>query len=200
MYDPSPNRSELRQGDIIADVYLPRFGIADVNFLHKLKPDGSFDFSKQAIMHTSSQFVAVISQCCELNPNKRNSFSLAGLIGLTEWLSPERKVFGFNLAEVVPWKKSDWRQHEIDKLLKANSIDGGQEKLEHVNVYCLEADGSHFKEPHLIDFTRVFSIRISEMGRVLRNKILQLDKAHRVELQRKLAYFYARPAEEVDMV
>src|SRR5208337_4048598 len=126
-------------------------------------------FSEKVIMETGSQYVAVISQCCEFNINKRNSFSLAGLIGLTRWLPPKRKVFGVNVAEVVPWKKSNWRQREIDELFRANSIDGGQDKIELVNIYCLQADGNHFNEPHLIDFTRVFSVRMSEKERVLGN-------------------------------
>jgi hypothetical protein len=196
MYEPSPNCSELRQGDIVANIYLPRFGINDVSFLHKLSKSGSFEFSKQAIMQTTSQCAAVISQCCEFNEGKRNSFSLAELIGVDEWLSTEPWVSGVNLAEIVPWKRSEWSQYETDKLLEANSIDLDQGSKQHINVYFLKPDGQRFMEPHIIDFTRVFSIRMSEKDRILQNKILQLDKPHRIQLQQKLAYFYARPAEK----
>ena len=194
MYEPSPNFSELRQGDIISNMYLPRFGISDVSFLHKMQADGSFQFSEQAIMSTSMQFAAVISQCCEFNENKRNSFSSAGLIGLGKRPFAGWKVFGLNLAEIVSWKAMAWTKHTPDSLKKANSIEPETGKFQIVNAYFLDPDGNHFKEMHAIDFTRVFSVRMKEKDRVLRNKILQLDDAHRIELQRKLAYFYARPA------
>ncbi len=194
MYETFADSKELRQGDILKDIYLPRFGITDAQFVHKFEPDGTLRFSNQTILPTTCQFAAVISQCCEFNPGKRNSFSLAGLIGLSEWLMPARKAFGANLAEIVPWNKSASSKHTTDQLLKANSIEADSEHGELVNVYFLNADGKHFLEPHLIDFTRVFSVRMKEMERVLKNKVLQLDDEHRVELQYKLAYFYARPA------
>src|SRR5208337_5244053 len=106
MYETFADSKELRQGDILKDIYLPRFGITDAQFVHKFEPDGTLRFSNQTILPTTCQFAAVISQCCEFNPGKRNSFSLAGLIGLSEWLMPARKAFGANLAEIVPWNKS----------------------------------------------------------------------------------------------
>ena len=61
-------------------------------------------------------------------------------------------------------------------------------------MYFLPPEDHYLKEPHVIDFTRVFSVRMDEKARVLKNKVLELDAAHRVELQEKLAYFYSREA------
>ena len=123
MYETAPNLNELRQGDIISDIYLPKFGITDTHFLHKLKDDGNWEFSKQTVMNTAKGYAAVISQCCEFNVGKRNSFSLAQLIGLGESRLPTWKLFGFNLAEVVPWRGSGWRESDISALLKTNSLE-----------------------------------------------------------------------------
>jgi len=94
---------------------------------------------------------------------------------------------------VIPWKRSSWGKNDIEELLRANSLESGN--YGYVNVYALAPDGKHLQEPHLIGFSRVFSIRMQEMDTVLKKKVLQLDDVHRAELQGKLAYFYARPAE-----
>lgn len=194
MYETSPNLNELRQGDVIAGVYLPTFGIQDVRFLHKMDADGKLTPADQAILSVSQQFVAVVSQCCEFNPGKRNSFSLAQLARFSHRPAKSWRVLGFNLAGVVPVKKSSLLRHNIADILEANCIEGHENQ--YVNVYALRPDGTHLTEPYLVDFTRVFSVRMSEKDRVLMGKVLQLDVQRRREFQQKLGYFYARSAEE----
>jgi hypothetical protein len=194
MYEESPNLIELRQGDILSGVYLPRFSLVDTHFLHTIKTDGTLKYSDMVMMKTATNFAAVISQCCEFNPGKRNSFSLAQVVGLGARRTLPRRSFSFNLAEIVTWKKFVKNRDNIDPWLKANTLDG--ERFQCVNVYVLRPDGKHFTDYQMIDFSRVFSVRMEEKEGVLSKKVLQLDAAHRIELQDKLAYFYSRQAED----
>lgn len=191
MYIPSPDASNLRQGDILAGIYLPRFSVGETQFLHKLKDDGSWEFQKHTVMKTEETYAAVISQCCEFNDGKRNSFTLAQLLRLSGGQRRGWKVFGFNLAQISPWRSVETPEPTPDELLKRNSLEND---IQDVNVYFLKPDGVHFKVPYVIDFTRVFSVSMKEKPRVLKNKVLEFDNEHRLEFQEKLAYFYSRPA------
>lgn len=194
MYEANPDMGELRQGDIISEVYLPKFNMNEVGYLQKMGDDGLFKSPEHAVMTVTCQYVAVISQCCEFTADRRNSFSLAGLIDMRRRPSRDWRVFGINLAEIVSWKSIAWNRTGQLDLLKANTFDPETGTVEYVNSYFLRPDGTHLKDVHAIDFTRVFSVRIKDKAKFIRNKVLQLDDDNRLKLQQKLAYFYARPA------
>ena len=142
----------------------------------------------------------VLSQCCEFNEGKRNSFSLGALLHWRDALTPKPGRWGFNLAELVPLSASFFRGREgreaelLQMLREANRIDPGRD-VEAVNAYLYEAGGEILREPHVVDFTQVFSVKIQDKDKVLPFKVLQLDREHRREFQVKLGYFYSRRAE-----
>jgi hypothetical protein len=197
MYETSPDLTVLRQGDVISNIVFPKFSLKEMRLLYKVEASENPAFGDEVILKTSTQFAAVLSQCCEFNEGKRKSFSLARIVGLGERTHPALRVFGVNLAEIVPWNRLAPRQRDLEALLRANSVEA--DRPQHVNVYTLRPDGQHLAEPHLVDFSRVFSVHIAEKERVLARKVLQLDSSHRREFQLKLAYFYARSAEDDDV-
>jgi hypothetical protein len=193
MYEATPDPTILRQGDILRDIYLPRYAF-DAQFLHMLQANGSFAFSNQAVLKAEKRYAIVLSQCCEFNDGKRNSFTLASLITLRKWLHPGRRFWGFNLAELIPLSRSALKRHTIDEMLQANRIDPSAVQNRAVNAYLFEPYGHVLKEHYIADFTQVTSVRMKDKDTALRSKILQLKDEYRREFQRKLGYFYARPA------
>jgi hypothetical protein len=196
MYEATPDAACLRQGDIIAGIYLPRYAITDdFHLLHALDPEGNpTRFCNRAILKVEKRFAVVLSQCCEFNEGKRNAFSLGIVFTFREVFWPRRTFLRVNLAEVVPLKKSALSRIPVDQIRLANKIDPAKPNAA-VNTYLFEADGVHFQEPFVADFTQVFSVRMDDRAKVLRSKILQLDNQHRRDFQKKLGYFYARPAQ-----
>jgi len=193
MYEEEPDKSALRQGDILCGLFIPRLKLADVLFFQRLSDSGKFEPENQAVFDAEPKPAVVISQCCEFNEGKRASFSLAPLQHIREWLKPESKHWGFSLAELVPIKKSAWKAG-LDGLRLSNKIDLKKTENKSVNTYLFEADGTHLAEPHVLDFTRVVSFRMLDRKVALRAKVLQLDNVHRREFQLKLGYFYSRQA------
>ena len=76
MYEPNPDFSRLRQGDVIKGVFLPRFSNSNVLFLHEYSKDGNWLFKNKAIIETNLGYAVILSQCCEFNQGKRLAFSL----------------------------------------------------------------------------------------------------------------------------
>ena len=121
---------------------------------------------------------------------------------LQRWRRPKShgiQLWGVNLSELVPFAKSAFRGRDADKRLtmlrSANRILADHPQSNHaLNAFLLEPDGVHLIEPHVVDFSRVTSISIKDVGRVLPDKILEMENSVRREFQLKLAYFYGRAA------
>lgn len=204
MYEESPSPDQLRQGDVLDGFYFPRISLPQLEFLHELNQDGSFDFAGRSVLDAKESKAVVISQCCEFNEEKRKWFSVASLSRLSNWTTkPEVNVFGVNVAELVPVRRSHYRGREgvteelVDFLREANRIDPSADTNHAVNVFLYEADGEALEEHHLVNFSQVVSVRIDDHDALTRLKVLQLDREHRHMMQNKLGYFYARKAEEV---
>lgn len=205
MYEPSPDPDRLRQGDVIADFYFPRYSLPNLELLHKFSDDGALNYDGRSILKAEKGFAVIISQCCEFNPKKRKWFSVASLAPLRrQQHGPELKVWGLNIAALIPVEHSKYRggevvtQEQIDFLRDANEIDPAAEKNHAVNAFLYDPDGEVMDEPHLVNFSQVVSVRLRDRDKLLESKVLQLDRDHRHMLQNKIAYFYARRAEEVE--
>jgi hypothetical protein len=190
MYEPLPDSSTLRQGDIIRDFCFPRYSFSSTRLVYSIK-GGQPEFNKESVLKSDYRFAVVLSQCCEFNENKRNSFSLSALLPAS-WL-PRKALtgHGINLAELSIASKSQLRQMDIEKLRTANTIQRRDENHA-VNVFFPEADGKYFSEPMLVDFSQVVSIDMKDAKRIQGNKILQFNDATRQLFKQKLAYFYLR--------
>jgi hypothetical protein len=200
MYEPTPDLSRLRQGDVIKWAFLPRFSNSNVLFLHEYSKDGNWIFKKKAIIETNHGYAVILSQCCEFNEGKRLAFSLSELLPFRYVLNRRKKSCIINIAELVAVVKSPFRGREgreldqIERLRSSNKIESGS-KNESVNVFLFEADGTFLTEPYIADFSRVTSVSMDDMKSVLKNKVLQLGEEQRRQFQVKLAYFYARPVQ-----
>jgi len=195
MYEAHPDPAQLRQGDVIKDIYLPRYTLKDLQVISTVDLQGQLKPVERAILKTDRRWAVVISQCCEFNEGKRNAFSLADLRPASIWLRIRSRLFGINLGELLPLSKTPFRKGVIEQLKQANKLDNSSGHNQAVNAYFFDADGTHLLEPHIVDFTQVISIRMEDRAAVLSNKVLQMDVTHRKEFQAKLGYFYARPAE-----
>lgn len=202
MYVADPDMTRLRQGDVISSLYLPRFKTSETSFLHQMDTDGSLSFQNRAIVNTSMSMSIVLSQCCEFNANKRQSFSLTALLPVRLFLKPRCEIWGINLAELVPFARSPFRgrkgreSDQIDRLRTANIIDPNAGQNDALNTFLFEADGLVLEEHYVSDFSRVTSVAVKDFDLILKNKVLQLDSQSRRLFQIKLAYFYARPSEK----
>ena len=200
MYEPNPDFSRLRQGDVIKGVFLPRFSNSNVLFLHEYSKDGNWLFKNKAIIETNLGCAVILSQCCEFNQGKRLAFSLSKLLHYRYILNHRQKSWVFNVSELIAVVKSPFRGRkgieleQIERLRSSNKIEPGL-KNESLNVFLFEADGEFLTEPYVADFSRVTSLSMDEMNPILKNKVLQLDEEHRRQFQLKLAYFYSRPSE-----
>lgn len=202
MYDESPDFSRLRQGDVVEDFHFPKYSFGTLKLLHQADESGEFAFSNEVQVTARTRHGVVITQCCEFTAGKRNDFSLAILEPVREFFRSEITVWGFNIAELVPVARSTYRgrgpevsDERLQMLRDANKIDWEADENDAVNVYLYEPDGNLLTEPHLVDFTRVVSVRMDDQERVAESKALQLDPDHRREFQIKLAYYYGRKAE-----
>ncbi len=194
MYESTPDVTCLRQGDVIRNFCFPRYSLADVRLLHSVAADGTLAFDNHAILKSEHRFAVVLSQCCEFNEGKRNAFSLGLLLRLQEAVRPRLKVCGINLAQLVPLLRSPLRKQPVEAIRRANELDLRSGQTEAVNVYLLEEDGEHLTEPHVVDFSQVISVRMKDKDRILSQKVLELTNENRRSFQKKLAYFYGRPA------
>lgn len=206
MYVNTPDSNVLRQGDIIRDVYFPRYSLSELRVLHKLNDEGEVLFADGAIVKAEKRFAIVLSQCCEFNDGKRNAFSLGAVRPVSEILGQQRSVgaivrgflqspnsLAVTLAQLVPWPKSASRQMDLNVLRQANRITPSSENKA-VNVFLLESDGVFLTEPHIADFSQVVSVNMKALKHVVRSKVLEMEQTHRRQFQLKLGYFYAREA------
>jgi len=194
MYESTPDLTCLRQGDVIHGFCFPRYSLAEMRLLHSVETDGSLTFDNRAILKSEHRLAVVLSQCCEFNEGKRNAFSLGLLLRLSEVVRPRLRFWGVNLAELVPLLRSPLRKHTVEEIRQANEIDLDSTRTGAVNVYLLDPDGVYLTEPHVVDFSRVVSVRMQDKQRILRQKVLQLTDQNRRKFQKKLAYFYGRRA------
>lgn len=206
MYMTTPDKNALRQGDIIRDVYFPRYSLSELRLLHRINDDGETHFADGAIVKAEKRFAIVLSQCCEFNEGKRNGFSLGALQAVSEYYGQRRRLatiaknflqsrrsLAVTVAELVPWPKSTSGKMSLDDLRRANQIDSSSENKA-VNVFLLEPDGVHLQEPYIANFSQVVSVSMKSIAHVTRSKVLEMNQADRRRFQLKLGYFYAREA------
>jgi len=190
MYEPSPDTTELWQGDVISRIHLPSYTFTSTTFSHAFREDGTPEYKGQSTSGAKISKAIVLSQCCEFTEEKRHWFSVAELIEFRDFTE---QVTAFNLAPLIPLDKTGVKFPSYEELLQSNVVAPDRHN-DLVNGYVYDRDGNHLAQPHIVDFTRVTSLSMKDKGYVLKRKILQLDEAHRKEFKRKLAFFYLRPA------
>lgn len=199
MYDANPDKSRLRQGDVLRDVYMPRYSLKDLALLHTLcSSEGATVFAGKSILKTECRHAVVLSQCCEFDEGKRNGFSIAALVPWTGRKSPlVTRSWGFVIAELVPVLRSAFRgfagspTETLEALRRAND----SSLREAMNTYLFEEHPDDLSEPHLADFTQVMSVKMKDRHTLVGHKVLQLTQEARRQFQLKLGMFYSRKAE-----
>jgi hypothetical protein len=152
-----------------------------------------------------SSFGVVVSQCCEFNPQKRQTFSMARLLSGTQHRARRDSDLiapsSFSLARLMLVAKSYFRKSStfdaatIEELRLANDVTTAREgAVSYLNAYLYEPDGDHLKEAYVADFSDLVSLRIKEVPAVLQVKRLQLSDASRRSFQLKLGLYFSRAA------
>lgn len=197
MYNTNVDPHNLRQGDVISSVLLPRFAIDPIECIYRRKGGDENEFVNKTIVATELRFAVVISQCCEFNVGKRKSFSLAEMIPCRKWRRKKETVISL-LAELIPFSRSPFKSRpflgdseDVATLMAENTIVPGG-KNSSVHAYCYEADKQHLMEPYVVDFTRITSVGMGDAKCLLKQKILQLTDDERRKFQLKLGYFFSR--------
>jgi hypothetical protein len=191
MFIDSPERSTLRQGDIIADVLfpLPRL-TSNFTFLgkfrEKIKDDVCLDALTETynknnwlIAHVQSQFsyCAVLSQCCDVNISKDKpppSFVLCRMLSVPDAL--RRGDFQALKHNIDPYG-SDVTQRPFFRLFY----------IEH-----------EISLPHdfVVDYAQVMTVAWKDYDQILKKKVLQMDDVNRAKFRVKAGASLGRPAKE----
>jgi hypothetical protein len=189
MFIETPNTQELRQGDILTDIYFPIMpcrvpkilstleqtaeGIGNATNLSPLiEKSGSFDCYPAQVLLLKTPAI-LLSQCCDVEFSNRG-----GNI-------KRRYLVVAPLTEVPP----DLRKNrETFESLSQNPLD------RNLNYFYIP-ESPPLTTDYIADFTRIVSIPAAEATFVLGRKILQMTDEMRVRLKVKFSTFFGRPSE-----
>jgi hypothetical protein len=196
MYVTTPDLDVLRQGDVLDNIYFPKYNFSELVLGHRIdKSTGAAEFSGLVTLKCEQRKVVVVSQCCEFNPGKRRAFSLAAFFGFSEYrqaVSPSRR---FNIASLSPFSKTSQRRNAVDEIRTANRVVPGEPNASW-NTFLYDQFEDLLPEPHVVEFTHVISVSMNDVDFIRSHKVLELDNTARRLLQVKLGFFYARSAED----
>jgi hypothetical protein len=185
MFIAKPDKSELRQGDIITGVWFPRIRFEDIRLLAavdsanpeqivtlpELVSDRGMEWTTAQIQ-MARRFVMVLSQCCDLEMVKNRPRGLAAVV-----------------SPLVPVPEMYRKKPEYLASLRQNKIES------YVNHFYVE-HAPPLPSDFIVDFGRVVSIGLDQVKDLLSQKVLQLTDASRIALKSKLAFNFGRLTDE----
>jgi hypothetical protein len=194
MFIEQADRASLRQGDIVEGIPFPLSRIEEVRYLGLPKTVATDEVGKlelepiltpvgksptlwlTAQMYSTVAFCAVLSQCCEIDPNQ----------------NPPPKTF--TLCRLVPVPDGIRKRTDLYQALKDNVDPYGDIRP----FYALFYVGAHSKlnNEYVVDFSQAMTVRWTDYGTVLRRKVLQLDDLHRAKFRVKVGAYFGRPTSE----
>jgi hypothetical protein len=185
----------LRQGDILANMIYPlmftqdvRFvGVMDVNDLENQPP--SFQVHSQpyknlpsltCLLNVRIGYAAIISNCCDIEPNDKNQISRTLMLALARLIPVPDSIKGDNLES-----------------LKANknplSLEGGPG---HINRFYIPTHERLEGRDWMVDYNQVLSLSSSDLPNILKRKILQMDDESRIRFKLKIQTSFGRLSPE----
>ncbi len=185
MFIAAPDKSELRQGDIIAAVWFPRIRFEDIRLLAPvdsanldqivavphLVEDRGIEWTIAQIQ-MARRYVMVLSQCCDLEMLKGRPRGLAAVV-----------------SPLVPVPDMYRKKPEYLAALRENRVES------YVNHFYVE-QAPPLPSDFIVDFGRVVSIGLDQVRDLLNQKVLQLTDASRIALKSKLAFNFGRLTDE----
>jgi hypothetical protein len=190
MFLDAPDKTELRQGDVVYGLYFPLVKSEDIVVLGKptipltvpgqettLSPViAAKGENKDAVlvqMYARQGYSIVLSQCCDLALREGGKMNSPAFV-----VAP--------LAEVPYLIRSN---NEKLELLKQN-------RLEHFTSLFYLPFTSPLPSEMVVDFSRMASIDNKDYSHALAGKSLQMTDESRVTFKTKLASHFGRPTEE----
>lgn len=132
----------------------------------------------KVLIDAGSVFAAIVSHDCEFNQDKRNKFLVARLQGVQGNLTAE----------------------EAEALHASNDVVarvGAGEDIAGVDSFMLDPLDGAFAKSQVISFATITPLPIGMVPDLLAAKKAELDHNVRVDLRRKIAWFFGREAEDV---
>ena len=175
MYDPSPKSSTLFQGDVLRSVVVVHppeaiMLVRDENGEVRIVPS---DQAEDAFPEGRDAIVAAAT--------------MTDVAIISQTCDINSKPF-VTVAAVKPTSElNGWSEKAHLHALTLKSW---------FQYFPLEASGNF--QASVIDFTQTFSLTRETVSSHMSRRILSLDPRHRVLLQHKLEFFFARPERETD--
>ena len=189
MFIDPPSKQELRQGDILTDIYFPITpcrvptvfsGIEQttdgagepISLTPLIEKSGNFDCYPARVLLIKTPGI-LVSQCCDVEFSnragsiKRRYLVVAPLTEVPESLKKDRQTFESLI------------QNPLDRLLN----------------YFYVPQTEPLTTDYLADFSRIVSIPAADATFVLSRKVLQMTDEMRVRLKVKFSTFFGRPSE-----
>lgn len=191
MFIDSPNKQELRQGDIFTDLYFPIMPCQSPRLVGTAEPSNDInqEFSFTPAVEKVGNFQCVtaqvpllrtaamlISQCCDVAFDNRGG-------------NIKRRYLVIAPLTEVP---SDFKKNPAEfELLTQNRLDDYLNYFYVPQIAPLSVD-------YLADFSRVVSIPSSQAKFILERKVLQMSDPMRVRLKVKFSSFFGRPIDDAE--
>jgi hypothetical protein len=199
MFVDEPDKSELRQGDIIKGLFYPLVDLDAIRLIGEPAPDSfavssddseassvvrpfalnpvatkkdGFELYEAQLKVFRGNFI-VLSQCCDLALNEKGKHEAHAFV-----LSPL-----INIPYPV--------QQDPEKLaaLIANTFE------HYVNFFFI-SQKPPLQQDYAVDFGRLVSVVRAAYPHILKNKVLQMTDEHRMRLKIKFGSHFGRPTKE----
>jgi hypothetical protein len=188
MFEAGADMSCLRQGDVLANIPFPLLplrteqlrvlgtvsseGVTDVSFsVLKTEHRGDPDWLTCQV-RVRLGFAVVVSQCCDLEPNRKGKISRSNTIAL---------------ARLIDVPASALSDTERGLSLRANRYPLNPENPGYINLFHIPAHEKLGGREWVVDYSQLFCIPATEFPAVLTLKVLQMDADHRIRFKIKLA-------------
>jgi hypothetical protein len=125
------------------------------------------------------RYAVVMSHDCEFNDEKRPQFLIARVQDFQRDLPLETRAL-IKAANGAVTEAED------------------EQRYDYIDTFVLEPIPGCFETEQLVSFTTITALPISMTAEIKTMKRAELKHEHRVQLRRKLGFFFGRDAEDID--
>jgi hypothetical protein len=186
----------LRQGDILKGIPFPRLNLAEIPLLGTVSIEGSHPAIPTLIAKTHPHrddpnwltaqmpvrvsFCVVLSQCCDLEPNKSGQLQLPA----------------FSLARLITIPKGIASDSQRLASLRTNKDPRNAADPGYINFFHIPAHDQLESKEWIVDYNQTICIPGREFPSILSRKILQMDDYNLVKFKIKLSSCLTRLTNE----
>ncbi|HEX3174556.1 MAG TPA: hypothetical protein VHQ43_10135 [Solirubrobacterales bacterium] len=171
---------ELRQGDIVGEIFLPTIGTNFQSIVGGTSLTGATEKQQheRVIIGGDYHYLVIVSHCCEFNEGKRNKFLVARLQRPRQNLSSEQ-----------------YEALRLSNDVEARASSG--EPVAGLDSFLLDPVPGSLDEERVASFTSITAVPLSMKEDFRAAKIAELDHGTRILFRAKLAWFFGRTADDI---